>query len=310
MDALSAIVDLLKPQVIAAKLVNGAGRWGVRYSEFGHPSYALVLKGSCWLAPDGVPARMLDAGDFVLFPATPRFTLASDPKVRPKHLEPVPSGQQVEEVFHGDLTREPSVSLLGGYFRFDPVNASVLSGLLPRMLHLPAGHPSSVCVTPIVDLIKREALANRVGQSFVLGRLVEIMLVETLRSAPAELAATGLLAGLRIPRLAAALLAFHTQPAHPWTLATLAREASMSRSSFAAHFARVMGVTPLRYLLQWRLAMARDLLGRGQMSVAETALAVGYESASGFSIAFSREMGRPPKTFMEKSPGTSERIQG
>ncbi|WP_256199763.1 helix-turn-helix domain-containing protein [Verrucomicrobium spinosum] len=150
-----------------------------------------------------------------------------------------------------------------------------------------------------MELIKREALTTRPGQSLVLSRLVEVLLVESLRSVPEEVAPTGLLAGLRNPRLAAALQAIHTHPDHPWTLATLAREASMSRSSFAEHFLRVMTVTPLRYLLQWRLALAKDLLSRGELTVGETALAVGYESASGFSIAFSRELGLPPKAYME-----------
>jgi AraC-like DNA-binding protein len=124
------------------------------------------------------------------------------------------------------------------------------------------------------------------------------MLVEALRSVPADLTATGLLAGLRDPQLVAALRAIHTKTAHPWTLTTLARDAAMSRSSFAERFARVVGKTPLNYLLEWRLAVARHRLAREQKSVAETALAVGYESASGFSTAFSREMGMSPKEFI------------
>jgi AraC-like DNA-binding protein len=72
----------------------------------------------------------------------------------------------------------------------------------------------------------------------------------------------------------------------------------MSRSSFAERFARVIGMTPLNYLLQWRIAVAKNMLAREQMSVAETALAVGYQSASGFSTAFSRETGRSPKEFI------------
>jgi AraC-like DNA-binding protein len=71
----------------------------------------------------------------------------------------------------------------------------------------------------------------------------------------------------------------------------------MSRSSFAEFFARVIGKPPLAYLLEWRLAVARDLFARENMTVAETALAVGYESASGFSTAFSRETGQSPKAF-------------
>jgi AraC-like DNA-binding protein len=299
MDALAAVVTLLRPQTVLSKIVRGGGRWGVRYPVFGDPSFALVLSGSCWLAVDGVPGTMLNTGDFVLLPATPGFTIASDPEVTPKPVDPVAFDTHVDEVVHGDSTAEPSLNLLGGYFAFDPINGALLVDLLPRMLHIRANDPAMDSVAPIVDLIKRETREKRAGQALVLTRLIEIMLVEALRSAPAELNTTGLLAGLRDPQLASALRGIHTDAAHPWTLVTLAREAGMSRSSFADRFARVIGITPLNYLLQWRIAVAKNMLAREQMSVGETALAVGYESASGFSTAFRRETGRSPKEFIE-----------
>lgn len=299
MDALSALVALLKPQAVAATIVHGAGRWGVSYSRFGHPGYALVLQGSCWLAADGFPAVNLATGDFVLFTATPAFTLSSDPKVKPKPISPTPSGNQLDEIFHGDTTRKPEASLLGGYFTFDPINASMLLGLLPGMLHIRARDPEIGGVTPVVQLIKREVLEQRAGQSLVLSRLVDVLMVESLRSAPSGIAPTGLLAGLRDPQLAVALRAIHSQTARHWTLLTLARVSGMSRSSFAERFARTIGLTPLNYLLQWRLALAKNLLASGQASVGEAALAVGYESASGFSTAFSRETGQSPRKFIE-----------
>lgn len=295
MDALAAVVTLLRPQTALSKLVHGGGRWGVRYPAFGQPSFALILKGACWLAVDGVPATVLGTGDFVLLPATPGFTMASDLEVTPRPMQPE---QHVDEVVHGDATTEPSVSLLGGWFAFDPVNAPLLVDLLPRMLHIRATDPAIDSVAPIVELIRREMREKRAGQALVLTRLIEVMLVEALRSAPADLHTTGLLAGLRDPQLALALRGIHTDAAHPWTLVTLAREAGMSRSSFAERFSRVIGMTPLNYLLQWRIAVAKNMLAREQMSVAETALAVGYQSASGFSTAFSRETGRSPKEFI------------
>jgi AraC-like DNA-binding protein len=298
MDALAAVVTLLRPQTVLSKLIHGGGRWGVRYPAFGQPSFALVLRGSCWLAADGLPATVLGASDFVLFPATPGFTIASGPDVTPRSIDPVAFDEHVDEVVHGDATTEPSVSLLGGYFAFDPINASMLVDLLPRMLHIRATDPAIDSVAPIVELVKRETREERAGQALVLTRLIEVMLVEALRSAPADLHPTGLLAGLRDPQLAAALRGIHTDAAHPWTLVTLAREARMSRSSFAERFARVIGMTPLNYLLQWRIAVAKNMLAREQLSVGETALAVGYQSASGFSTAFSRETGQSPKDFI------------
>lgn len=303
MDALAAVVTLLRPQTVLSKIVHGGGRWGVRYPAFGQPSFALILKGSCWLDVDGVPATILGTGDFILLPTTPGFTLASDLEVTPKPMQPVPPEHHVDEVVHGDAETEPSVSLLGGWFAFDPVNATLLVDLLPRMLHIRATDPAIDGVAPIVELIRREMREQRAGQALVLTRLIEIMLVEALRSAPADLHTTGLLAGLRDPRLAAALRGIHTDAAQPWTLVTLARRAGMSRSSFAERFARVIGMTPLNYLLKWRIAVAKNLLAREQMSVAETALAVGYQSASGFSTAFSRETGRSPKEFIGVNRG-------
>lgn len=297
MDALAAVVALLKPRTVLSKTVHGAGRWSVRYPAFGQPSFAVVLKGSCWFAVENVPAMQLGTGDFLLFPATPGFTMSSDPEVTPASMSLATAEQHVDEVVHGDPSAEPSVSLLGGYFAFDPLNASLLVDLLPSMLHIRATDPAIEGIAPIVDLIRRETRHERPGQELVLTRLVEIMLVEALRSAPADQFMTGLLAGLRDPQLAAALSGIHTRADQPWTLITLAREASMSRSSFAERFARVIGMTPLSYLLHWRIAVAKNLLAREQLTVAETALAVGYQSASGFSTAFSRETGQSPMEF-------------
>lgn len=303
MDALATVVSLLKPQAVGTKIIRGAGRWSVRYPAFGQSSFALVLKGGCWLDAEGIRTMALEEGDFVLFPATPGFTMASDRAVKAASIRTVATDLRVDEVFHGDATLEPSMSMLGGYFAFDPVNAKLLQGLLPGMCRIRATDPAAGSMTALAELIQREVRENRAGRELVLGRLVEVMLVEALRCAPAGMTARGLLAGLRDPKLAAALRAIHTETGRPWTLATLAREAAMSRSAFAGRFASVVGMTPLNYLLQWRIAVARNLLAREGKSVGETAFAVGYESASGFSTAFRRETGRSPKEFIGVSRG-------
>lgn len=311
MDTLAAIVTLLKPQPCGTKLIHGRGRWGVRYPAFGQPAFALVLTGRCLLEIDGATSPLrLDAGDFVLFPAMPGFAMKSDARARTRLTAPSPSGQFVDEIVHGGPGGKPSVTMLGGYFAFDPVNASLLLGLLPGMLRLRASDPSSASVAAIVGLIQREAAGDQPGRSLILTRLLEILLVETLRAAPTDQHPAGLLAGLRDPQIAAALRAIHTQPARPWTLPTLAREARMSRSSFAARFSRLVGLPPLGYLLQWRLGLARHMLAHEDKTVAETALAIGYESASGFSTAFRRETGRSPRDFahsLHLAPGKSTR---
>jgi Cupin len=68
-DPLSEVIDLLQPRAVFSRRINGAGRWGVRYSALGQPSFCAVLEGSCRLTVDGHRPLTLDAGDFVLLPA-------------------------------------------------------------------------------------------------------------------------------------------------------------------------------------------------------------------------------------------------
>ena len=82
-----------------------------------------------------------------------------------------------------------------------------------------------------------------------------------------------------------------------WTVAELAKETALSRSTFFERFSRAVGVAPMEYLLTWRMALAKDLLRRNEGRVAEIAQRVGYSSASTFSVAFTRHVGRPPSQY-------------
>jgi len=128
----------------------------------------------------------------------------------------------------------------------------------------------------------------------VLTRLVELLLVEALRSTPRSDTPPGLLRGLADARLAAAMRHMHGDLARSWTVAQLAKKVALSRSAFFERFTRAVGLPPMEYLLAWRMAVAKDLLRRDDIGLAEVAERVGYGSASTFSIAFSRHVGEPP----------------
>ena len=82
-DPLTEVITLLRPRTVFSKGISGAGRWGVRYADFGHPSFCAVLDGRCRLAVDGQDAVTLEAGDFVLLPTTPGFTISGFEPVTP-----------------------------------------------------------------------------------------------------------------------------------------------------------------------------------------------------------------------------------
>jgi len=307
MDPLADIITLLRPKAVLSKLVSGAGNWAVRYSEFGHPSFALVLEGSCWLAVDRQGPVQLKKGDFVFLPATPGFTLASDLETKPVLISP-DTYWEVTERRHGDETGEPSVLLQSGYFTFDPVNAPVLLNHFPDLIHIHSSDAAIDGVSQIIKLIDREARGEFPGRDLILERLVEIMLVESLRSTETDqnFRKAGLLAGLRDSQLAAALRVMHGDVSYKWNVAKLGRQAGMSRSAFANRFAKTVGITPIEYLLQLRMALAKDMLLREKRSLSEAALAIGYESTSAFSTAFRRSTGISPGAFARDTTSPSQ----
>lgn len=292
-DPLSDVVHLLRPRAVFSKGISGAGRWAVRYSEFGEPSFCAVLEGSCLLAVDGHPALTLQQGDFVLLPATPGFTLSGFETATPSRLDPRQAALLATEIRHGSQEGPADVRLLGGWFQFDARDSDLLVSLLPTVVHVRGVERLS----SLVRWLGEEAGADQPGREVVLARLVELLLVEALRATPRQEAPPGLLRGLADPRLAPALRRMHAQPAHAWSVAQLAHEAALSRSAFFERFTRTLGVAPMEYLLGWRMAVAKDLLRHQDVAIADAAERVGYSSASTFSAAFSRHVGQSPSRY-------------
>lgn len=292
-DPLADVVKLLRPRAVYSKVISGAGSWAVRYSAFGEPSFCTMLEGECVLAVDGQEPLALATGDFVLMPATPGFTMSGLEPAAPVFVDARKASAPTEEIRHGRREGPPDMRMLGGYFAFESPDASLLASLLPTLLHVRDIGRLSV----LVQLVREESLQQKPGRDLVLERLVELLLIEALRSTPGERAPPGLLRGLADPRLSAALRQLHGDPAQPWTVADLARKAALSRSAFFERFSRAVGLPPMEYLLAWRMALAKDLLARSDVGIAEVAERVGYGSASTFSTAFSRHVGQPPGRF-------------
>lgn len=298
-DPLSEVISLLKPRTVFSKGISGAGRWAVRYSAFEQPSFCAVLEGRCRLAVDGHPPLTLEVGDFLLLPATPGFTMSGFEPAKPVRIDPKLTPAPAGEVRHGARGGPPDVRLLGGYFVFDSPDASLLVSLLPSVVHVRGDDRLS----RLVQLVGEEAAARRTGRDLVLTRLVEVMLVEALRATPRDDAPPGLLRGLADGRLAPAIQQMHGSIARSWTVPQLAKTAALSRSAFFERFTRTVGLPPMEYLLAWRMAVAKDLLRREDLGVAEVARRVGYSSASTFSTAFSRQVGQPPSQYARQVIG-------
>ena len=164
-DPLSEVIALLRPRTMFSKPISGAGRWGVRYSAFGKPSFCAVLEGRCRLAVDGHPALTLEAGDFLLLPATPGFTMSGFEPVRPVRIDPATTAALTGEVRHGSRGGRPDVRLLGGYFEFDSPDAALLVSQLPALVHVRGAERLSL----LVRLVSEESREQRPGRGIQLG---------------------------------------------------------------------------------------------------------------------------------------------
>ena len=264
---------------------------------FGQPGFCAMIEGRCRLAVDGDAPILLEEGDFVLLPATPAFTMASFEPAAPRLVDPRDGA--IAAVRHGRQDGPADVRQFGGYFAFTSPDATLLVSLLPRTIHL-RGVPR---LSLLVRLLGEEAARDEVGRTLILERLVEVLLIEALRAVPGKEAAPGLLRGLADPRVAVALRLVHADAERPWTVADLARQAGMSRSAFFERFTRTVGIRPMEYLLAWRMAVAKDLLRSGRLSLDDVARRSGYGSPSTFSTAFSRHVGVPPGRFRRSERG-------
>lgn len=301
-DPLSDVIRILRPRAVSSKVITGAGRWAVRYAEFGQPGFCAITDGRCRLAVEGEEPVILEEGDFVLLPATPAFTLSGLDPAPVVNLDPTIVPSSTDEVRHGRAEGPPDVRQFGGYFTFGSPDANLLVSLLPRMIHI-RGVPR---LTQLVRMVGEETSRDDMGRDLVLERLVEILLIEALRAAPMREERPGLLRGLADPRIAVALRRMHKDVDRSWTVPDLAREAGMSRSAFFDRFTRKVGARPMEYLLSWRMALAKSLLHSAGMSLDEVARRIGYGSASTFSTAFSRHVGQPPGRFMRDAGAHDE----
>ncbi len=304
MDTLTDIIRLLWPHTVLLGAMAAAGRWGVRVPPQPGPTFYFVTEGRCWFQADGVDLVELQQGDYVLSAKPLADSFFSGPGVETALSdEAFKARHSVDgEIRLGDPADAPTIRILGGLIICDPANADLLVGLLPRFIHVSASEDAGARLCALIAIVREEANDARPGRDAILSRVIEVMLIETLRRESAAWSPhAGVLAALADPQLAKALADIHADVGRGWTVGELARRAGMSRSVFARRFSEAVGSAPVEYLLRWRMALAKDALLHGRGTLDEVAETVGYKSASAFSTAFSHRVGCPPSDYAARS---------
>jgi AraC-like DNA-binding protein len=297
MDPLSDVLSLLKPRSYMFRGFDVAGQWSIQVPHHqGVKCYALI-SGQCWLVVEGVPdAVRLTAGDCFLLPRGRPFRLASDLALTPIDAVATVSGEQDGGVvtFNGG----GECSGLGGYFAFGGNHAGILLGALPPVVHI-REEADKAALRWSMERMMQELREPQPGGVLIAQHLAQLMLVQALRLHLAEgpRGGVGWLFALADKQMSAAISAMHGDPAHRWTLQTLAERAGMSRSTFALKFKEMVGMSPMDYLTRWRMLLAGDRLENSGESISVIAPALGYESESAFSTAFKRVMDCSPRQY-------------
>ncbi|WGM45980.1 IS5 family transposase IS4811 [Brevundimonas sp. NIBR10] len=296
-DPLSQIFGMMHVETTGSSRLEAGGVWALRFAAHSHVKFGAVLQNECWLIVDDQAPLHLRQGDCYLLTKPADYTLASAPAAPSSDGTALyAGGQSTARIGDGETV------LIGGGFLFDLGLAGQLLGLLPAVIHVPARLPAAGVLAGTLHVLDAELTTPGIGTSLMVERLAQILFVQALR---AHLEASpevsyGLVSGLADPRIGRAIALIHAEPARRWTIAGLASAASMSRSSFAQRFQRLVGQAPLDYVTRWRMQLAKAEFARGTRPVGVVARSLGYQSDSAFTAAFKRVSGRSPRDYRQK----------
>lgn len=292
MDVLAELLDGVRARgaLFTQTIMNPP--WSLQFASGVPLTLATMLRGQAWVIPaDGDPV-LIRTGDIAIIHGSEPFTVADDMTTPPQVV--ISSADYCARAggIQPGASKEGSTLLLSGAYDGPGGISQRLLQALPEVLVLPdAGRHC-----PTLDLLVEEIANDRPGQQVVLDRLLDLMLVSTLRDwfDQAETHTPAWYRAMDDHVVSHALRLLHDDPSRPWTVADLAAESGTSRAALARRFAAQIGVPPMTYLAGWRMALAADLLLESSATVGSVARKVGYSNSFALSVAFKRLRGITP----------------
>jgi AraC-like DNA-binding protein len=284
-----------------------SGQWGLDFDDGDAPlSLHTVLVGELICERENSPAIRVRQGDLVLVRGG-RYRFVHEPGASAWPVTealaagPAPGTERTYVLGGGQGTE-----LLCGAYALDGGLWSPMVAALPAVTVVASA--GNRPLSALLALLAEEIRSAEPGQQTVLDRLLDLLLVASLRahwSAP-QAAAPGWFRALSDPVAGPALNALHEAPSRSWTVADLAVRVGVSRATLARRFAAATGLPPLAYLTRWRMELAKEELERPGATMASIARATGYGDEFSFAAAFKREVGVAPGRYRARraSPGS------
>lgn len=265
--------------------------------------FHIVARGGCWIEINGGERHWASEGDVIVLPYADRHCMGGSsaaPSVPIASLLDPPPWDRLPVIRHGD--GGPRTDIVCGYLHsVDPLFDPAMQALPPVFVVRPSSVASQWVRASIDYALEHAAPPASVSDSAVATRLPELLLIEILQQhlSTAPAGDQGWLAALHDPILAPAMSLIHRHPERKWTVSELAGEVAVSRSVLDDRFRRILGRSPIRYLADWRIHLARDLLANTEVTVGAIAARVGYDSQEAFSRAFKRASGSAPSRWRD-----------
>jgi AraC-like DNA-binding protein len=304
MDAVAALLD--GPRARDAFLIRLSmdPPWCVRIEDEAPLCVTAVVRGEAWVIPDDGEPVVVRPGDVAVMRGPDPYTVADRPGTPPTAIIlpgqrcVTPDGVSLEERMSlgvrrwGNADDGEAVMVTGTYQLEGEVSRRLLRAL-PPLLVLTEDEWGS----PVVPLLADEIVKDEPGQEAVLDRLLDLLVISVLRAwfSRPEAQPPDWYRAYGDPEVGRALRLLHHNPAHPWTVAELARETGMSRAALARRFHALVGEPPMSFLTSWRIALAADLLLEPGATIGSVAEEVGYSSPFALSTAFKRVRGVSPQ---------------
>lgn len=303
-DVLSEVLTLIR---LRGELVYTAilgAPWGLQF-QTGPAHFHFVETGEAWITPTGEAPTLARQGDLVLLPQGKGHAITDALGSAVERIEKIATDHFDRDglvLRHG--ADGATTQLVGGFFSFEGSPLPAVMSALPPLIHIPRGETGAPpWLAAISRFLLAEAQEPNPGSSLMISRLIDLLVIRTLRSwAASQTTRMGWLGGLGEERIGRVLSAMHADPFRRWTVQSLAEIARMSRSIFAERFTAAVGEPPLRYLSRWRLTIAADLLRSGGLKVTEAAYRSGYASDAAFSRAFKAHFGYAPSEIRRQAP--------
>jgi AraC-like DNA-binding protein len=306
MDVVSDAISAVRLGHPSSDRVRMRGSWCVRMDPYVGAGFAVVLKGGCWLLPDGGAPVSLGVGDAVLVPHGTGHVIADSPLDAAAAMKKaVPFEQWLEGTAPRARPDRDETEVLCGKYRLDCSRLHPLMAELPEVVHLPSRVGSHLELRAAIDLLAGELDESRPGSCIALPNLLDLLLVYIIRSWMTEATSGAWPRVLGDPVTAAALRALHSNPAAPWSTDRLAAAANVSRPTLARRFTTLVGRPPMAYLTWWRLILAATQLRDTPDTLATIAGRVGYGSPYALSHAFQREFDITPGRYRAKAADRS-----